>query len=170
MTSRPGSSLRSRLTSPPPSRALLDLQKQGLELAVSPPSNNLLVASQVASRRSTPGSDLDKPLPLEPFESKSRSSSLYSVDRSSVDSTDTTITNILRMYSDYRDLKDVPWKPILHQPQAYRDTVAPLLVKRLNSSRGSSPQPVLKDAPREAVSNSSLRSAGGQSLSTPAKQ
>ena len=158
MSSRPGSSLRARLISPPPSKALLALQKQGLELAVSPPPDYLQVAPRPSSGRSTP-SDLDKPLPLEPFDDRRRPSSEYSVDRGSVYSTDTTITNILRMYGEYRDLDDIPPIPMLHQPQAYRDTVAPLLITRLSLSPSRSPQPVLKDAPREAVSSSSLRSS-----------
>lgn len=156
MSSRPGSSLRARLTSPPPSKALLALQKQGLELAFSPPPDHLQVAPHHTSGRSTP-SDLDKPLPLEPLDDKRRPSSEYSVDRGSVYSTDTTITNILRMYGEYRDLDDIPPIPLLHQPQAYRDTVAPLLIRRLSLS--PSPQPNLKDVPRATVSNSSLRSS-----------
>ena len=158
MNSRPGSSLRARLTSPPPSRALLELQKQGLELSISPPSNTLQVTPHPESGRSS-ASDLDKPLPLEPFEERRRPSSEYSVDRGSVYSTDTTITNILRMYGEYRDLDDIPDIPVLHQPQAYRDTVAPLLIRRLSLSQSSSPQQALKNVPREAVSNSSLRSS-----------
>ena len=168
MNSRPGSSLGMRLTSPPPSKALLDLQKQGLELALSSSPNRLQVAPSRASGRSTP-SDLDKPLPLEPFEAKKRrSSSVYSFDRGSQYSTDTTtITNILRLYSDYRELDDVPPMPVLHQPQAYRDTVAPLLVKRLGLSQSPSPQPLLKDMPREAISSPSLRSVAAASHATP---
>ncbi|KAJ9609831.1 hypothetical protein H2200_006160 [Cladophialophora chaetospira] len=157
MNSRPGSSLRARLTSPPPSRALLELQKQGLELSISPPSNTLQVTPHPESGRSS-ASDLDKPLPLEPFQGRRRPSSEYSVDRGSVYSTDTTITNILRMYGEYRDLDDIMDIPVLHQPQAYRDTVAPLLIRRLSLSQNSS-QHALKDAPREAISNPSLRSS-----------
>ncbi|KAH0831684.1 hypothetical protein AYO21_12035 [Fonsecaea monophora] len=149
MNPPPRSSHPSRLTSPPPSKALLGLQKQGLELSVSPPPNSLIPTSIHASGRSTP-SDRDKPLPLEPFEGRRRSSSVYS--------TDTTITNIIHMYGGgYRELDDLPPLPILHHPQAYRDTVAPLLIRRL--SLGHSPSPPVKDAPREAVSISSLRSA-----------
>ena len=158
MNSRPGSSARMRLTSPPPSRALLELQAQGLELAVAP--NTRLRAPSRASGRSTP-SDLDKPLPLEPFESKRRSSSVYS--------TDTTITNILRMYGEYRELDDIPPLPSLHQPQAYRDTVAPLLVKRLSLSPVPS-QLLASDSPREAVSISSLRSAASHPYAVPSSK
>ncbi|KIW32953.1 uncharacterized protein PV07_04463 [Cladophialophora immunda] len=149
MNLRPGSFHPLRLTSPPPSKALLELQKQGLELSVSPPPNTLRPASNHASGRSTP-SDRDKPLPLEPFEGKRRSSSVYS--------TDTTITNIIHMYGGgCRELDDIPPLPTLHHPQAYRDTVAPLLIRRL--SLGHNPSPPVKDVPREAVSISSLRSA-----------
>ncbi|ETI27407.1 hypothetical protein G647_09597 [Cladophialophora carrionii CBS 160.54] len=159
--------MRMHLTSPPPSQALLELQKQGLELAVSPPSHSLQVAPHHASGRSTP-SDLDKPLPLEPFEEKTRrSSSVYSVDRGSVYSTDTTITNILRLYGEYRELDDIPPMPVLHQPQAYRDTVAPLLIQRLNLSQSPSPLPMVNDAPRKAPSTVSLRSAAPQSDAIP---
>ena len=158
MNTYSGSSARMRLTSPPPSRALLELQRQGLELPVSPRRNSHLSAPSRASGRSTP-SDLDKPLPLEPFETKRRSSSVYS--------TDTTITNILRMYGEYRDLDDIPPLPALHQPQAYRDTVAPLLVKRLSLCSSPSPQPMPRDAPREAMSISSLRSAASHPYAVP---
>jgi hypothetical protein len=153
MNSRPGSSQRMLVSSPPPSKALLSLQNQGLELPASPSSCSLLSAKH-ASARSTP-SDLDKPLPLEPFDSRRRSSSVYS--------TDTTITNIIRMYGDYRDLDevaDLPPVPLIHQPQAYRDTVAPLLVKRLSLSRSPSPRPPTppRPRPRASVSSISLRS------------
>ena len=153
MNSRPGSSQRKLVSSPPPSKALLSLQSQGLELPSSPSSCSLLAAKH-ASARSTP-SDLDKPLPLEPFDNQRRSSSVYS--------TDTTITNIIRMYGGYRDLDelpDLPPVPLLHQPQAYRDTVAPLLVKRLSLSRTPSPHPPTppRPRPRASVSSISLRS------------
>lgn len=155
MNSRPGSSQRKLVSSPPPSKALLSLQNQGLELPASPsPSSCSLLAARHASARSTP-SDFDKPLPLEPFDSQRRSSSVYS--------TDTTITNIIRMYGGYRDLDelpDLPPMPLLHQPQAYRDTVAPLLVKRLSLSRSPSPRPPTppRPRPRASVSSISLRS------------
>ncbi|EXJ58004.1 hypothetical protein A1O7_05427 [Cladophialophora yegresii CBS 114405] len=167
MSSHPSSTLRMHLTSPPPSQALLELQKQGLELAISPPPHSLQVAPHHASGRSTP-SDLDKPLPLEPFEEKKRrSSSVYSVDRGSVYSTDTTITNILRLYGEYRELDDIPPMPLLHQPQAYRDTVAPLLIRRLSLTQSPPPRPIVEDAPREAPSAASLRSAAAQSDAIP---
>ncbi|KIX93567.1 uncharacterized protein Z520_10745 [Fonsecaea multimorphosa CBS 102226] len=160
MSLRPGSSHPLRLTSPPPSKALLELQKQGLELSVSPPPNTLPPTSNHASGRSTP-SDRDKPLPLEPSEGKRRSSSVYS--------TDTTITNIIHMYGGgCRDLDDIPPLPTLHHPQAYRDTVAPLLIRRLSLSH--SPSPPMKDAPREAVSNSSLRSAATYANAVPSNK
>ncbi|KIX02620.1 uncharacterized protein Z518_08562 [Rhinocladiella mackenziei CBS 650.93] len=118
-----------QMRSPPPSQALLDLQKQGLELAVSGPPNNLQVTAGHVSTRSTP-SDRDKPLPLEPSERKRRSSSVYS--------SDTTISNIIRMYGGHRELDELPPVAILHQPQAYRDTVAPLLIKCLSLSHSRS--------------------------------
>lgn len=161
MNPRPASSPRLRLTSPPPSKALLDLQKQGLELAVSPPPNTLSITPQHASGRSTP-SDLDKPLPLEPSEGKRRTSSVYS--------TDTTISNILRMYGEYRNSDELSLRPILYQPQAYRDTVAPLLIRRLSLSQSPSPQPISRDVPREAVSNSSLRSTAARPILIPSNK
>ncbi|KAK5052683.1 hypothetical protein LTR84_002549 [Exophiala bonariae] len=153
MSSRPTSSRRLLVSSPPPSKALLSLQNQGLELPASPSSLSLLSA-QHASARSTP-SDMDKPLPLEPFDRQRRSSSVYS--------TDTTITNIIRMYGGYRDvdeLPDLPSMPLIHQPQAYRDTVAPLLVKRLSLNRSPSPRPPTPPRPRPkaSISSFSLRS------------
>lgn len=154
MNSRPGSSQRVPVSSPPPSKALLTLQNQGLELPASPSPCSLL-SSKHASARSTP-SDLDKPLPLSPFERQRRSSSVYS--------TDTTITNIIRMYGGYRSLGELPDLspvPKIHQPQAYRDTVAPLLVKRLSLSRSPSPCPPTPPRPRTrpSVSSISLRSS-----------
>ncbi|OAP59865.1 hypothetical protein AYL99_04867 [Fonsecaea erecta] len=160
MSLRQGSSHPWRLTSPPPSKALLGLQRQGLELSVSPPPNTLRPTSNHASGRSTP-SDRDKPLPLEPSEEKRRSSSVYS--------TDTTITNIIRMYGGgYRELDDISPLPTLHHPQAYRDTVAPLLIRRL--SLDHSPSLGVKDAPREAVSISSLRSAATSANAVPSNK
>lgn len=153
MSSQPSSSRRMLVSSPPPSNALLSLQNQGLELSTSPSSLSILSA-QHASARSTP-SDMDKPLPLEPFDRQRRSSSVYS--------TDTTITNIIRMYGGYRDLDELPDLPpmtLIHQPQAYRDTVAPLLVKRLSLNRSPSPRPPTppRPRPRASISSVSLRS------------
>lgn len=161
MISRPNSSQRRPVKSPQPSKALLELQKQGLELAVSPPrpSSTLQVAASHASGRSTP-SDRDKPLPLEPFERrKRRSSSLYS--------TDTTITNIIHMYGGYQELDDIPPIPMLHHPQAYRDTVAPLLVKRLSLNQSPSPQVSSMGDALETESFSPLRPAVFQSQAQP---
>lgn len=151
MSSRPKSSHRMRMRSPQPSQALLNLQKQGLELGVSPPSSTLQVAASHASARSSQ-SDLDKPLPLEPSK-KRRSSSVYS--------TDTTISNIIHMYGGHRELEDFTLAPVLHHPQAYRDTVAPLLVKRLSMSHSPPPRPTPGAADfRGTVSSLSFRSTG----------
>lgn len=153
MNPRPVSFRRMLVSSPPPSKALLSLQNQGLELPASPSSLSLPTV-QHASARSTP-SEMDKPLPLEPFDRQRRSSSIYS--------TDTTITNIIHMYGGYRDLEelsDLPSMPVIHQPQAYRDTVAPLLVKRLSLNRSPSPRPPTppRPRPRASISSISLRS------------
>ncbi|EXJ90627.1 hypothetical protein A1O1_03730 [Capronia coronata CBS 617.96] len=156
MSSRPSSSHRMRMTSPPPSRALLNLQKQGLELGLSPSRNTQQVTRSHASPSPTP-SDRDKPLPLEPFE-KRRSSSVYS--------TDTTISNIIYMYGGYQELDDSPPVTALHHPQAYRDTVVPLLIKRLSIGPSSSPQAIQILDARETVSSISLNSATLQT-STP---
>ena len=149
MSTRSPSSPHGPVKSPPPTKALLDLQKQGLELSTSWSSSSFLLAEH-ASARSTP-SDLDKPLPLEPFDNKRRSSSVYS--------TDTTITNIIQLYGGYKELErlsDLSPMPLLHQPQAYRDTVAPLLIKRLSLSRSPSPRPPTPPRPRPKASVSSI--------------
>ena len=61
----------------------------------------------------------------------------------------------------------MPSLPVLHQPQAYRDTVAPLLIKRLSLNGSTSPLSIPKNTPAEAVSNSSLRSATAEKLTVP---
>ncbi|KAJ9610176.1 hypothetical protein H2204_015398 [Knufia peltigerae] len=133
MNSRPISAHRRLMTPPPPSKALLELQRQGLELAASRSQSSLFLdVPRSRSTKSTP-SDRDKPLPLEPFE-KRRSSSVYS--------NDTTISNIIRMYNGQQELIDTPALPALHQPQAYRDTIAPLLIRRLSVSKTPSPNPL----------------------------
>ncbi|KAL6246472.1 hypothetical protein RBB50_006709 [Rhinocladiella similis] len=133
MNSRPLSAHRRLMTPPPPSKALLELQRQGLELAGSRSRSSLFLGPpQNRSTTSTP-SDRDKPLPLEPFE-KRRSSSVYS--------NDTTISNIIRMYNGQQEWIDTLALPPLHQPQAYRDTIAPLLIKRLSISKTPSPNPL----------------------------
>ncbi|KAK5231546.1 hypothetical protein LTR99_000140 [Exophiala xenobiotica] len=148
MIPRPSSAQRRPTTTPPPSRALLELQKQGLELAASRSQSSLyLDVPHNKSGRSTP-SDRDKPLPLEPFE-KRRSSSVYS--------TDTTITNIIRMYNGYQELIDGPAVPTIHAPQAYRDTIAPLLIQRLSISKTPSPQPPTTPVSQYSASNLSVQ-------------
>jgi len=133
-----------RPVSPAPSEALLTMQARGLELFEPPSSSSQHLAAYDSSIRSTP-SDLDKPLPLEPFErQKRRTSSTYSCD--------TTITNILELYSRREDSPPPPM-PMLHQPQAYRDTVATLLLS-FNSSPVSPPS---SKSPREMPSIPSLR-------------
>ncbi|EXJ81093.1 hypothetical protein A1O3_07381 [Capronia epimyces CBS 606.96] len=62
----------------------------------------------------------------------------------------------------YRELDDFSPVPTLHHPQAYRDTVAPLLIKRLSISQSPSLQPVPSAVSRETVSSLSLRSAALQ--------
>lgn len=158
MLLHPDSLQRQVMTSPPPSKALLALQKQGLELAVSRSPSLLQVSESHASARSTP-SDRDKPLPLEPFENKRRSSSVYS--------TDTTISNIIHLYGGIRELDDIPPVPTLHHPQAYRDTIAPLLIRRFSLSPSPSLPPSLAQR-GESVSNLSLRSAASRAVSVPA--
>ena len=145
----PSSAQRRLMTPPPPSAALLELQKQGLELATSRSRSSLyLDVPHNKSGRSTP-SDRDKPLPLEPSE-KRRSSSVYS--------TDTSITNIIRMYNGYQELIDDLPLPTLHAPQAYRDTIAPLLIKRMSISKTPSPQPPTPPVSRHSTSNLSVHS------------
>ncbi|KIW19632.1 hypothetical protein PV08_00205 [Exophiala spinifera] len=148
LSSRPPSAHRRLATPPPPSKALLELQRQGLELAASRSESSLyLDVRQNRSAKSTP-SDRDKPLPLEPFE-KRRSSSVYS--------NDTTISNIIRMYNGQQELIDTPTLPRLHQPQAYRDTIAPLLIKRLSISKPPSPNPLETPGGGDSSSTASVK-------------
>ncbi|KAI1627892.1 hypothetical protein EDD37DRAFT_281015 [Exophiala viscosa] len=158
MTTRP-STQRWLSTPPPPSRALLNLQKQGLELSASQSQTSLYSTSSHVSGKSG-ASDRDKPLPLEPSEKKKRRSS-------SVYSTDTTITNIIRMYNDYKELVESPGLPTanqIHHPHDYRDTIAPLLIKRLSISKSPVPQiPAFPD-PSDSTSNLSVRSAPVQAV------
>lgn len=145
-------------TTPPPSKALLELQRRGLELGTPSPTFSLRIPGSGTSAQSS-SSDLDKPLPLEPSELGRRSSSVYS--------TDTTITNIIHMYGGFRDLDidlddrlEAAPLPRLHHPQAYRDTVAPLLARRLSLSRTPSPYSPWADRhqPKASASSLSLRS------------
>ncbi|KIV84681.1 hypothetical protein PV11_00450 [Exophiala sideris] len=154
MATRPTSTQHRVFTPPPPSRALLNLQKQGLELSALQSQTSLYSTSSHVSGKSA-ASDRDKPLPLEPSEKKKRRSS-------SVYSTDTTITNIIRMYNDYKELVESPGLPTLHQthhPQDYRNTIAPLLIKRLSISASPVPQMPAIPRPSDSVSNLSVRSA-----------
>lgn len=153
MATRPTSSQRRLFTPPPPSQALLNLHKHGLELSASQSQTSLYSTTSHVSGKST-ASDRDKPLPLEPLEKKRRSSSVYS--------TDTTITNIIRMYNDYKELIESPAASTFHHPHAYRDTIAPLLIKRLSITRSPIPQPHADSGPSDSASNLSLRSAPPQ--------
>lgn len=107
---------------PPPSKALLELQKQGLEFAVSPPPRCLQIGVKEAPTAS-PASNNDKPLPLEPFEWEKRTSSMYS--------TDTSITNIIRLYDEHSEARGVPRLPVIHGLEAYEDADAPIDISHL---------------------------------------
>jgi len=142
-----------RQHAPQPSAALLALQEKGFELSgsrfgsVSPflthdlPEDSLRVSP--LSIVSTPP-EFDRPLPLELEERWQRR-------RSSTGSGGTTITGILNLYinlsqwslkSEYEEMTPYPddsdedERPpshTVHQPKAYRDTIAPLLEHQFSS-------------------------------------
>ncbi|KAK5087213.1 hypothetical protein LTR05_004384 [Lithohypha guttulata] len=138
-----------RKKAPEPSAALLALQERGLELpttrriSISPQSNgaqdNDLCISPL-SISSTPSQLQKSPSPApRRYRSPRRPSSAGSAE--------TTVTNILRLYtgegstskqslrSEYEEMspysddsdEERPDIPRVHQPKAYRDTIAPLL-------------------------------------------
>jgi hypothetical protein len=108
--------------SPPLSESVLKLQKLGLELGSSTSNPSLRIPSSQGSA-ATSVSDLDKPLPLEPREIGRRTSSVYSIQ--------TTISGIIDMYGGVRD-DNSDYGYFFNDPQSYRDTVAPLLARRLS--------------------------------------
>ena len=142
----------SRARAPEPSAALVALQERGLELPVnrmasvspqSEPAYNCSLRVSPLSILSTP-SNVDKPLPLEPGDSwRRRPSSTGSAD----------IRNILNLYSNqsehslksgYEEMipypddsgdDDPPPPHNVHQPKAYRDTIAPLLEHQFSTDR-----------------------------------
>ncbi|KAK5283776.1 hypothetical protein LTR40_001268 [Exophiala xenobiotica] len=61
------------------------------------------------------------------------------------------------MYNGYQELIDGPAVPTIHAPQAYRDTIAPLLIQRLSISKAPSPQPPTTPVSQYSTSNLSVQ-------------
>lgn len=134
-------------TSPPLSESVLKLQRLGLELGASGSQSSLRIPSYTTSACTTP-SDLDKPLPLEPPELRRRTSSVYS--------NETTISDIINLYGGLVDEDDYEL-PQFHNPQAYRDTVAPLMARRMSLTHSTWLPPIVPHQLRTSVSSPVMR-------------
>lgn len=139
---------------PEPSAALLALQEKGLELTVSrkgsisPPMNSNREEGFEVSPLSIISVDSGPEQLVQPFLQDTRQQRR----ESTAESIDTTITQILNLYtklsknslrSEYEKItphdddsdEDQPLVPTVHQPKAYRDTIAPLLQHQFSGDK-----------------------------------